>query len=136
MHNLSVISVKCVGLVMALPIALICIFSPQLFTIWVGEEFAHLSSLIWILLIPLTMIVAFRPLIVSYTAYNKVRLPAIITIIAGILNLILAVTFNNCLWFGVIRNCTFIQYCSMASQCHFCALVCSKSSGSSPFFIL
>ena len=46
MHNLSVISVKFVGLVMALPIALICIFSPQLLTIWVGEQFAHLSSLI------------------------------------------------------------------------------------------
>ena len=122
MHNLSVISVKCVGLVMALPIALICIFSPQLLTIWVGEEFAHISSLIWILLIPLTMILAFRPLIVSCNAYNKVRLPAIITIIAGILNLILAVllttvyglelygialSFSIALW---LRNVIFVPW--------------------------
>ncbi|MCE5338448.1 MAG: oligosaccharide flippase family protein [Methanomicrobiaceae archaeon] len=89
-HDLSIVSVKCIGLVMALPIALICIFSPQLLTIWVGEEFAHLSIVLWILLIPLTMIVSTRPLVLSYSAYNKLRIPAIVTIIAGILNLILA----------------------------------------------
>ena len=101
LHNLSVISVKFVGLVMALPIALICIFAPQLLTIWVGEQYAHLSTLLWILLIPLTMIVAFRPLILSYAAYNKVRLPAIVTIIAGILNLFFAVLLTNVYEFGV-----------------------------------
>lgn len=91
-HDLSVVSVKCIGLVMALPIALICIFSPQLLTIWVGEEFTHLSLLLWVLLIPLTTIVTVRPLILSYAAYNRVRVPAIVTIITGILNLVLALT--------------------------------------------
>jgi O-antigen/teichoic acid export membrane protein len=99
-HNLSVVSVKCVGLVMALPISLICIFSPQLFTIWVGKEFAHLSSLLWILLIPLTMIVAYRPLILSYSAYNRVRIPAIFTISAGIFNLLLAVILTKVFGLG------------------------------------
>ena len=122
MHTLSVISVKCVGLVMALPIALICIFSPQLLTLWVGEEFAHLSSLLWILLLPLTMIVAFRPLILSYAAYNQVRVPAIVTIIAGVLNLILAVILTNVYGFGeygiafafiialLLRNVVFVPW--------------------------
>lgn len=122
MHNLSVISVKYVGLVMALPIALICIFSPQLFTIWVGASFAHLSSLLWILLVPLTIIVAFRPLILSYAAYNKVRVPAIVTIIAGILNLILAVILTYFYGFGeygiafafifalLLRNVVFVPW--------------------------
>jgi len=100
-HNLSVVSIKCVGLVMALPIALICIFSPQLLTIWVGEEFAHLSVLLWIYLIPLTMIVATRPLILSYSAYNQVRVPAIVTILCGILNLILAIILSNVFGLGV-----------------------------------
>jgi membrane protein EpsK len=99
-HKLSVVSVKCVGLVMALPISLICVFSPQLFTLWVGKEFAHLSSLLWILLIPLTMIVAYRPLILSYSAYNKVRIPAIFTIAAGIFNLLLAVILTNVFGLG------------------------------------
>jgi membrane protein EpsK len=121
-HKLSVISVKCVGLVMALPIALICIFSPQLFTIWVGASFAHLSSLLWMLLVPMTMIVAFRPLILSYAAYNKVRVPAIVTILAGILNLILAVILTYIFGFGeygiafafifamILRNVVFVPW--------------------------
>ena len=101
MQDLSVVSIKFVGLVMALPIALICIFSPQLLTIWVGESFAHLSSLIWIFLIPLTMIVSFRPLILNYAALNKVRIPALFTIVAGIFNLILAVLFTAVFNLGV-----------------------------------
>jgi membrane protein EpsK len=101
MQNLSVVSVKFVGLVMALPIALICVFSPQLLTIWVGESFAQLSSLIWILFIPLTMIVAFRPLMLNYAAFIKVKTPALFTIIAGIINLILAVIFSIVFDLGV-----------------------------------
>ena len=100
-HRLSIVSVKCIGLVMALPIALICIFSPQLLTLWVGEEFAHLSTIIWILLIPLTMILSFRPLIISFAAYNQVKVPAFFTIISGILNLILAVVFSYFLNLGL-----------------------------------
>lgn len=91
-HDLSIVSVKCIGLLMALPIALVCIFSPQILTIWVGEKFAHLSLLMWIWLIPLTTIVAFRPLIIIYDAYNMVKIPGIATIIAGTLNLALAIT--------------------------------------------
>jgi membrane protein EpsK len=101
MQNLSVVSVKFVGLVMALPIALICVFSPQLLTIWVGQRFAHLSTLVWIFLFPLTMIVAFRPLIINYAALNKVRVPAVYTIIAGVLNLVLAVILTYILGLGV-----------------------------------
>jgi membrane protein EpsK len=101
MQNLSIVSVKFVGLVMALPIALICVFSPQLLTIWVGESFAQLSSLIWILFIPLTMIVAFRPLMLNYAAFIKVKTPALFTIIAGIINLILAVIFSIVFDLGV-----------------------------------
>ncbi|MCC7556745.1 MAG: oligosaccharide flippase family protein [Methanoculleus marisnigri] len=121
-HDLSVVSVKCIGLVMALPIALICIFSPQLLTIWVGEEFVHLSVLMWVLLLPLTTIVAVRSLILSYAAYNKVRVPAIVTIIAGILNLILALTLSYVYGLGVygvalafilalwLRNIAFVPW--------------------------
>ncbi|WP_292521833.1 polysaccharide biosynthesis protein [Methanoculleus sp.] len=121
-HDLSVVSVKCVGLVMALPIALISLFSPQLLTIWVGEEFAHLSLLMWALLIPLTTIVAVRPLILSYAAYNRVRVPAIATIAAGLLNLVLAVALPHTSGLGMygvafafvlalwLRNVVFVPW--------------------------
>ncbi len=100
-HRLSIVTVKCIGLVMALPIALICIFSPQLLTIWVGEEFSHLSTIIWILLIPLTMIIGFRPLVLCYTAYNQVRIPAYATIFFGLLNLVLAIVLSETFSLGL-----------------------------------
>jgi membrane protein EpsK len=128
MRVLSVVSVKLIGLVMALPISLVCIFAPQILTIWVGVEFAHLSLLLWVLLIPLTMIVAVRSLILSYAAYNKVRVPAIITIIAGILNLVLAITLPHVFELGVFgialafifalwfRNVIFVPWYSAKVQ--------------------
>lgn len=121
-HSLSVVSVKCIGLVMALPIALICIFSPHLLTIWVGGEFVHLSGLIWVLLIPLTTILSVRSLITSYAAYNQVRIPAIVTIISGVVNLILALTLPYVYGLGMygialafiialsLRNSVFIPW--------------------------
>ena len=71
---------------------------------------------------PLTMIVAFRPLVISFAAYNKVRLPAIITIISGILNLILAVLLTSVFGLGeygiafafvfalMVRNVIFVPW--------------------------
>lgn len=121
-HDLSVVSVKCVGLAMALPIGLMSLFSPQILTIWVGEEFAHLSLLIWTLLLPLTAIVAVRPLIISYAAYNRVRVPALVTIAAGLLNLVLALVLPRIYGLGMygvaiafilalwLRNAVFVPW--------------------------
>ena len=65
---------------------------------------------------------SFRPLILSYAAYNKVRVPAIVTIIAGILNLILAVILTYFYGFGeygiafafifalLLRNVVFVPW--------------------------
>ena len=41
---------KIVGLLASLPIALLCIFSPQVMTIWVGAEYAKLAPLVWCLI--------------------------------------------------------------------------------------
>ena len=121
-HELSRISVKSIGLLMALPVALICIFSRQLLTIWVGAEFAHLSTLLWIFTVPLTMILAFRPLNMSYAAYNKVIVPGIATVIAGIFNVILAVVLTYVFNLGeygiafafifamILRNVVFVPW--------------------------
>lgn len=92
-------SIKLVGLIMALPIALICVFSPQILTIWVGEEFADISLLIWILVVPMlirTMESCIGPI---NAAYLKVRPVALMNCLTGIINVLLAISlpliFNN-----------------------------------------
>ena len=132
MHKLSVISVKCVGLVMALPIALICIFSPQLLTIWVGASFAHLSSLLWMLLVPMTMIVSFSSIDFKlcclqqgqssgncyYLCRNSQPDPRSNTDIYR--------------WFRGIWNSICVYFCTLASQCCFVPWYAAKVQGFHP----
>lgn len=83
-------TVKCVGLFMALPIALVCIFSPQFLTLWVGAEFAHLAPLIWICVAPVILKIMVSCISPITVAYNRVRSLVILTLPMGILNIMLA----------------------------------------------
>ena len=83
-------TIKCIGLFMALPIALVCIFSPQLLTIWVGAEFAHLAPLIWICVAPVILQIMVSCISPITVAYNRVRSLVILTFPMGFLNLVLA----------------------------------------------
>lgn len=91
--------IKIVGILMVLPVGLVCIFSPQLLTIWVGEEYAHLAPLMWITVAPVLlqiMVHCISPITVSF---NRVRGLVLWTLPIGFLNLILAIwipqTFHN-----------------------------------------
>ena len=81
---------KVVGLLAALPIALLCIFAPQIMTIWVGAEYAKLAPLVWCL-IPITYfsitISSHNPLAI---AKNRMRFPAFLNVAVGLLYLVLA----------------------------------------------
>ena len=83
---------KMVGLLAALPIALLCIFSPQVMTIWVGAEYAKLAPLVWCL-IPITYfsitISTHNPLAI---AKNRMQFPAFLNVVVGLLYLVLALT--------------------------------------------
>lgn len=92
---LSKSAVKIMGLAVALPIGLICGFSPLILSLWVGPEFARLSPLMWILLGHLAINMSVLPLFSINVSYNKLRIPAIATILSGVANLLLAVTLSN-----------------------------------------
>lgn len=83
-------TIKVIGLFMALPIGLVCIFSPQLLTIWVGAEFAHLAPLIWICVAPVILQIMVSCISPITVAYNRVRSLVILTLPMGFLNIGLA----------------------------------------------
>jgi O-antigen/teichoic acid export membrane protein len=85
------ITTKVVGLIMALPIALVCVFSPQLLTLWVGAEFAHLAPLIWILVAPVILKIMVSCISPITVAFDRVRSLVILTLPMGILNVVLAI---------------------------------------------
>ena len=90
-----------IGLFMALPIALVCIFTPQLMTIWVGEEYANLSLLVWIIISPCLVKTQMAGVAQICNAYNKVRFVAIMDILLGFMCIILAINLPKYLNLGV-----------------------------------
>lgn len=89
--RISKLSVKFMGLGLALPIGLICGFAPEILTLWIGPEFAKLAPLMLLILLHLTVNLSVTPLFLINICYNKIKLPGIVTLITGALNLLLAI---------------------------------------------
>ncbi len=92
------LAVKYMGLLIALPIGLICGFSKPLLTVWLGTTFADLSPLVIVLIGHLCVNLAVIPLFSIQEATNNVRLPGILMLIMGLTNAGLA--FALAKWSG------------------------------------
>ncbi len=105
--DLSKISVKLLGLLLAIPLGLICASAGDILALWVGEEFRHLGGLMILSLAPLVVNLAVLPLFTINTAYNRVKLPGIVTIVFGVFNFafaILLVTQTDLGLYGVLLS--------------------------------
>jgi membrane protein EpsK len=89
--KISQSAVKLMGFAMAFPIGIICGFSPQILSLWIGEEYTFLAPLMVILTAHLSINLAVKPLFSINVAHNRVRIPGIVTFFMGIGNLILAI---------------------------------------------
>jgi membrane protein EpsK len=80
---------RLVGIGMALPGGLVCIFAPWLFTVWVGPEYAVLTPLVWILVVPLLF--RFQSSCTSSIpgAFLRASVPALCVLATGVLSLCL-----------------------------------------------
>ncbi len=93
--------IKVVGLIVALPVGLVCIFSSQLLTLWVGPGYSHLAPLIWICISPVIlqiMVSCISPITVSH---NRVRGLVLLTLPTGALNIILALYIPSIFPIGI-----------------------------------
>ena len=92
---------KLVGLLMALPIGLICGLSSPLLQTWLGPKFAELSWLMTLMTIHLSVNLAVLPLFSIQTATNAVRTPALVMIVMGMGNLGLAIFLAGPMGWGL-----------------------------------
>jgi membrane protein EpsK len=83
-------AVKFVGLMMALPIGLVCGLAQPLLRVWLGPAFEPLAPLMVLMSIHLCVNLAILPLFNIQVATNHVRLPGILTCVMGVGNLGLA----------------------------------------------
>ncbi len=84
-------SVRYLGLVMAIPIGIVCGFSEDILRVWLGPEFAPLSYVMMIATGHLALNLAYLPLHNISLATNHVRWPGILQVVAGVVNLVLAI---------------------------------------------
>jgi membrane protein EpsK len=94
-------AVKFAGLMMALPIGLICGFAEPLLYLWLGPAFEPLAPLMILLSIHLCVNLAVLPLFNIQVATNNVRLPGILTCVMGLGNLGLAVLLAGPVGWGM-----------------------------------
>jgi len=101
LRRISRLAVKCMGLVLALPVGLICGFARPLLLLWLGKNFLHLQPLLIVLTAHLALNMAVRPLFGLNIAFNKVRVPGLVTLGLGIFNLLLAIILVHAGWGGL-----------------------------------
>jgi membrane protein EpsK len=94
-------AVKFVGLVMALPIGLICGFARPLLNIWLGPNFDPLTLLLVLMTLPLCASLPIMPLFALQVATRHVRIPGIVTLVVGLGNVGLAVLLSGPLGWGM-----------------------------------
>ena len=88
--NLSRLSIKLLTGLLAIPVALIAVFSPQLLRIWLGAEFEHLWPILAIMVSHLFINAGVTPAFHLQTATNHVKTPALVTLVLGVINTALA----------------------------------------------
>lgn len=87
----SLRAIKFVGFTMALPVGLISGLARPLLEAWLGRDYVELTPLVTLLTLPLALNLAYMPLHQIALAANKVRLPALVQLAAGAINLILSI---------------------------------------------
>ncbi|HFU75184.1 MAG TPA: hypothetical protein ENK66_02960 [Arcobacter sp.] len=99
--KITTLSVKMMGIVMAIPIGIIAGLAAPLLSIWIGEEYAYLAPLMWLMILPLTVNLAILPLFNVQVALNKVKIPGLFSLAIGVGNLLLTLTFILALDIGI-----------------------------------
>lgn len=99
--RLSQVAVRVLSLVLAVPISLMCVFSPSLLRLWLGNSFVPLAPLMMLLLCHLVINVGVMPLFNIQVALNKVRWPGMVTLMMGVVNLGLALSLVTYLDWGI-----------------------------------
>jgi O-antigen/teichoic acid export membrane protein len=88
-------SIKMIGLVMALPVGFLIGVSRPFLIAWLGPEFSGMSSVLIMMIAHLSINLSISPLFSIHLSLNKVRIPALVTLGLGILNVIMLFLFSR-----------------------------------------
>ena len=87
-------SVKITGLLLGLPIGLACGLGESILTLWLGASFKDYGALFFLMTIHLSINLSVQPLFGVFSATKNVKVPAIVTLIMGLANFMLAIMLS------------------------------------------
>jgi len=94
-------AVKCLGLMLALPIGLMCAFSEPLLRLWLGPTFGELSPLLFLMASHLCVNMAINPLLGLQITTDRMKVPGLVTLVMGLGNLGLALLLAGPMGWGL-----------------------------------
>lgn len=91
LSRMMAMAVKIMCLALALPLALMCAFSSDILGLWLGPDFRAMGDLMALQLCTLMINLGVMPLFSINMATNRVKVPALLALVMGGLNFVLAV---------------------------------------------
>ncbi|MGE6630123.1 MATE family efflux transporter [Bacillus sp. NPDC077027] len=122
-------AIKLNGLFIAFPAALLGGLSGPLITIWLGPSYQNLQWLLMIHAAYLVMTLMFLPLTYVPTAFNRFKIPAVVTLLLGILNVLLAYGLSSNAQLGLYGIALAGAFVLMVKNLFFLPLYTAKVTG-------
>jgi membrane protein EpsK len=93
-------AIKFLGTVLALVVGLVCGFAKPLLELWLGPAFGGLAVLLCVMAFHQSLNLAMYPLYAVPLAANRVKVPGMVTLAIGVLNLVLALLLAKVFGWG------------------------------------
>jgi membrane protein EpsK len=85
--DLALQFMRLLSVLISILVIMTVVFSKDLLGLWLGESYQHLTILVCALVIPLAFTLSASPLFNINIAYNKVKIPAVMTLLSAIFGL-------------------------------------------------
>lgn len=91
LYELGSKAMRLQGMLISLPVGILCGLSAPVLNWWLGPDFVHLAPLTWLILVPLALEGAYYPIWQATQTQESVRYPAILTLGLGAANVLISV---------------------------------------------
>ncbi len=122
-------STKFLGLIMGLPVGLLCGLAAPLLTRWLGPDFTDLWPLVWLLIAPWLVTITIRPMFAIRRGLDRVKVPSIVTLVGGGINVILSILLVRFTGMGIYGIAFSLSFCLTAQNLFFTPIYTAMITG-------
>ncbi len=122
-------SMRFMGLIMGLPVGLLCGLAAPILGRWLGTEFVDLWPLVWLLIGPWLVTITVMPTFSIRRGLDKVKLPAVVTLLGGCANVLLSILLVSCTGMGIYSVAFSLSLCLVAQNLFFAPIYTAMITG-------